>query len=196
MVRLREQAARLSHTNKGHSRSRNADGGHLLACKFGGGWFLAHDTVAAVYLSLAAKVEGLPDARRNWKPRVDAWPRQTRRAEADFGQASLPGPGLSDICFDVVISLANPDAYPAAADRISHVAEMKAGKPEPQKSHGWWQRGGKLSATLCCNPSCQRLVCEAPPLLRVLVSSKSGGVLVLLCNLKHCSAHKEKSNKS
>ena len=69
-------------------------------------------------------VEGIPGVAGAWKPRVSAWPRRTRGAEADFGLSRIPA--SRDIYFDVVISLANPATYPAAEARSGHVAERKA----------------------------------------------------------------------
>ena len=91
---------------------------------FGGGWFFAHDAVAAIFLGLASGVEGIPEVAGAWKPRVAAWPRRTRGAVADFGLSHIAG--SRDIYFDVVLSLANPETYPVSETRTGHVAEMKA----------------------------------------------------------------------
>ena len=102
------------------------EGRHLLSCPSGGGFFVGHDSVCATYCALAAGADGIPGAQAAWKPRVDAWPRSTRGAEADAGFFRLPG--SRDTYVDAVCSYANPVTYRGCDSTAGTVAEWKARK--------------------------------------------------------------------
>ena len=59
-----------------------------------------------------------------WKPRVDAWPRSTRGAEADVGFFRIPG--SRDTYVDAVCSYASPETYAGCEHTAGKVAEKKA----------------------------------------------------------------------
>ena len=99
-------------------------GRHLLCCPSGGGYFVGHDNVCATYCLLAAGTEGIPGVQAEWKPRVDAWPRSTRGAEADVGFFRIPG--SRDTYVDAVCSYANPQTYRGCESTAGTVAELKA----------------------------------------------------------------------
>jgi len=94
------------------------------SCPSGGGFFVGHDSVCATYCELAAGADGIPGAQAAWKPRVDAWPRSTRGAEADAGFFRLPG--SRDTYVDAVCSYANPATYRGCDCTAGEVAERKA----------------------------------------------------------------------
>ena len=98
----------------------------MLSCPSGGGFFVGHDSVCATYCALAAGADGIPGAQAAWKPRVDAWPRSTRGAEADAGFFRLPG--SRDTYVDAVCSYANPVTYRGCDSTAGTVAEWKARK--------------------------------------------------------------------
>ena len=102
------------------------EGQHLLSCPSGGGFFVGHDSVCATYCALAAGADGIPGAQAAWKPRVDAWPRSTRGAEAGAGFFRLPG--SRDTYVDAVCSYANPVTYRGCDSTAGTVAECKARK--------------------------------------------------------------------
>ena len=102
------------------------EGRHLLSCPSGGGFFVGHDSVCATYCALAAGADGIPGAQAALKPRVDAWPRSTRGAEADAGFFRLPG--SRDTYVDAVCSYANPVTYRGCDSTAGTVAEWKARK--------------------------------------------------------------------
>ena len=99
-------------------------GRHLLCCPSGGGYFVGHDNVCATYCLLAAGTEGIPGVQAEWKPRVDAWPRSTRGAEADVGFFRIPG--SRDTYVGAVCSYANPQTYRGCESTAGTVAELKA----------------------------------------------------------------------
>ena len=98
----------------------------MLSCPSGGELFVCHDSVCAIYCALAADADGIPGAQAAWKPRVDAWPRSTRGAEADEGFFRLPG--SRDTYVDSVCSYANPVTYRGCDSTAGTVAEWKARK--------------------------------------------------------------------
>ena len=97
-----------------------------MSCPSGEGFFVGHDSVCATYCALAAGADGIPGAQAAWKPRVDAWPRSTRGAEADAGFFRLPG--SRDTYVDAVCSYANPVTYRGCDSTAGTVAEWKARK--------------------------------------------------------------------
>ena len=92
---------------------------------------MAHDSTLVEYCHLVKGVDGIPGSAVEWKPRVSAWPRTTRDAEADVGFYRLPG--MRDTYVDGVISFADPETYPGCESTPGHVAELK--KREKHHDH-------------------------------------------------------------